>query len=88
MPALRDILLDIKDAEGQPAFPAKTWGIGNVLSAWGELSCGRHCHSTLSLTVIACHSLGIYPVSLLSWQSFSAEMKVSPTARQARRRTN
>jgi hypothetical protein len=34
---------------------------------------GRHCHSTLSLTVIACHSLAIYTVivlSLLSLLSF------------------
>jgi hypothetical protein len=32
---------------------------------------GRRCHSTLSLTVIGCHSLGIYTVILLPLLSFS-----------------
>ena len=38
----------------------------------GVASPGRHCHSTLSLSVIDCHSLGIhqYVVILLSWLSF------------------
>ena len=41
---------------------------------------GRPCHSTLSLTVTDCHSLGIYKVILLSLLSFSVEMTVSPLA--------
>ena len=39
---------------------------------------GRHCHSTLSLTVIDCHSLGIGALILLSSLPFSATMRVSP----------
>jgi hypothetical protein len=37
---------------------------------------GRHCHSTLSSTVIDWHSVGIYTVVLLSLLSFSAKMYV------------
>ena len=44
----------------------------------GTTSPGRHCHFTLSLTVIACHSLGIYTPILLS---YSVKMTVSPQAR-------
>ena len=49
---------------------------------------GRHCHSTLSLTVIGCHSLGIYilVVVLLSLLSFSVKMTVLPWARPSRAR--
>ena len=36
----------------------------------GEASRGRHCHSTLSLTVVGCHSLGIHILVLLSLLSF------------------
>jgi hypothetical protein len=45
-----------------------------------QASHGQHCHSTLPLTTIGCHSLGIYPVILLSLLSFSAKMTVSPRA--------
>ena len=38
---------------------------------------GRHCHSTRSLSVIDCHSLGIYTVILLPLLSFFVEMTVS-----------
>jgi myosin-7 len=48
----------------------------------GECSPGRHCHSTLSLSVIGCHSLGIYTVILLSLLSLSAKMTASPLARR------
>ena len=43
---------------------------------------GRHCHSTRSLAVVECHSLGIYTLILLSLLSFSVKMTVSPWARQ------
>ena len=41
---------------------------------------GRHCHSTLSVSVIGCHSLGIYTVVLLSSLPFSVRMTASPRA--------
>ena len=41
----------------------------------------RHCHSTLPLTVIGCHYLGIYMIILLSLLSFSVKMTVSSWAR-------
>jgi hypothetical protein len=41
---------------------------------------GRHCHSTLSLTVIGYHSLGIYILILLS---LAVEMTVPPMAKRA-----
>ena len=52
-----------------------------------HLSPGRHCHPTLSLTVIDCHYLGIYTLMLLALLallallslSISAKMTVSPT---------
>jgi hypothetical protein len=31
---------------------------------------GQHCHSTLSLAVIGCHSFGIYTIILPSFLSF------------------
>jgi hypothetical protein len=37
---------------------------------------GRHCHSTLSLTAIGCHSLVISTVLLLLMLSFSVKMTV------------
>jgi ABC-type multidrug transport system fused ATPase/permease subunit len=46
--------------------------------ATGRPSPGRHCHSTLTLAVIDCHSLGIYTVILLPLLSCSAKMTVSP----------
>jgi hypothetical protein len=39
---------------------------------------GRRFHSTLSLAVIDCHSLGIYRLILLSLLSLSLKMTVSP----------
>ena len=39
---------------------------------------GRHCHSTLPLTVMACHCLGIYTIILLPLLTFAAKMTVSP----------
>jgi hypothetical protein len=39
-----------------------------------QASQGRHYHSTLSLAAIACHSLGIFTLILLSLLPFSAEM--------------
>lgn len=39
---------------------------------------GRHCHSTLQLTVIACQSSGIYIRILRCLLSFSVKMTVSP----------
>jgi hypothetical protein len=50
---------------------------------WGELSPGRHCHSTLSLAAIDCHSLGNHTVILLALLSFSAKMTVAHMARRA-----
>jgi hypothetical protein len=41
---------------------------------------GWHCHSTLTLTVIDCHSFRIYTLILLSLLSFSVKMTVSPSA--------
>ena len=57
-------------------------GHGGSETDIGLASPGRHCHSTLSLAVIICHSLGIYTVVLWSLLSFSVKMKVSPLARQ------
>jgi hypothetical protein len=56
------------------------------LYAWaraefGQGGRGRHCYSTLSLTVISWHSLGLYTVILLLLLSFYVEMTVSPWAR-------
>ena len=45
---------------------------------------GRYCHSTLSLTVIDCRSLGIHTVILRSLLSFSVKMTVSPPASHPR----
>jgi hypothetical protein len=42
---------------------------------------GRHCHSTLSLTAIGCHCLGIYKIILLSLLSFSVKSRVAPGQR-------
>jgi hypothetical protein len=42
----------------------------------------QYCHCTLPLTVIACHSLGIYTLALLSLLPFSVKMTVSPWASQ------
>jgi hypothetical protein len=47
----------------------------------GTSSPGRHCHSTLSWTVIDRHSLGIYTVILRSLLLCSDKMTVSPWAR-------
>ena len=49
--------------------------------ASGATSPGRPCHFTLALTVIGCHSLGIYIVTLLPSLSFSVKMTVLPRAR-------
>jgi hypothetical protein len=55
---------------------------GAPVGCWiGFTSHGRHCHSTLSMTVIHCHSLGIYILILLPLLSFSVKMTVSPVAR-------
>jgi hypothetical protein len=40
----------------------------------------RHCHSTLSLTAIGCHSVGTYTVILRPLLSLSAEMRLFYTA--------
>ena len=45
-----------------------------------QASTGRHCHSTLPLTVTGCRCLGIFTGILLSLLSFSAGMTVSPSA--------
>jgi hypothetical protein len=42
-------------------------------SAGGRSPGGRHCHCTLSLTVIDRHSLGIYTVTLLLLVSFFSQ---------------
>jgi hypothetical protein len=47
-----------------------------------QASHGRHCHSTLSLTVSDCQSSGIYILILLS---FSAKITVSPVANAGHR---
>jgi hypothetical protein len=39
-----------------------------------------HCHSTLALTAIGCHSLGICTLILLPSPSLSAKMTTSPSA--------
>ena len=44
---------------------------------WGPISPGRHCHSALSLTFIACHCFRIYTVVL---PPFSVKMTASPRA--------
>jgi hypothetical protein len=52
---------------------------GAALFFWGKMgptTHGRHCHSTLSLTAIDCHSLGIYTVILLPLLSVSIKMTV------------
>jgi hypothetical protein len=51
-------------------------------SAPGRPSPGRHCHSTLLLTAIGCHSVGIHTAILLPLLSLSAKMTASPMARQ------
>ena len=62
----------------QAAFtgPLNTWDRGPYITLRGDTSPGRHCHSTLSLAVIDCSSLGIYTVILLSLLSLSAKMTV------------
>ena len=52
-------------------------------AAAGAASRGRHCHSTLSLNAIVCHSLGICTLILLSLLSFSVKMTASPSAKPA-----
>jgi hypothetical protein len=46
---------------------------------------GKHCHSTLSLTVIGCHSLDMHTVTLQPLLPFSVKMTVSTTASRALR---
>jgi hypothetical protein len=46
---------------------------------------GRHCHSTRSLTGIACHFLGFYTVILQSSLSFSAKMTLLLRATEHRK---
>jgi hypothetical protein len=41
-----------------------------------QVSSGRHCHFTLSLTAIDCHSLGMYTITLMSLLSCSIGMPV------------
>jgi hypothetical protein len=41
------------------------------------ISPGRRCHSTMSLTVISCHSIGIYTVILLLLLSVSIKETMS-----------
>jgi hypothetical protein len=60
-------------------FGGGTWPTGKC-RPW------RVCHSTLSLTAIGCHSLGIHTLILLPLLSFSAKMTVPPLARQGRGR--
>ena len=53
------------------------------LQVWveqAEISPGRHCHSTLSLPVSGCHSLGNHILILLSLLSLSVKIIVLPTA--------
>ena len=57
-------------------------GAGGGFAATGNASPGPHYRSTLPLTVIHCHSLGIYILTLLSLPPFSVKMTVSPRARQ------
>ena len=47
-------------------------------AAVSTLRPGRHRHSTLTLTVIGCYSVGIHTLILLSLLSFSVKMTVSP----------
>jgi hypothetical protein len=47
---------------------------------------GRHGHSTLALTVIDCHSLGIQTLILLSLLSFPVKLTVLPWANRRRGR--
>ena len=51
-------------------------------AAWR--SPGRHCHSTLSSTIIDCHSLGMHMIILLPLLSFSVKMIALPRAILAR----
>jgi hypothetical protein len=69
------------DAAGRP--PGRQVRPGLFTEA--AVARGDTCHSTLSLAVIDCHSLGIYAVVLLSLRSFSVEMTASPRARQRRK---
>ena len=48
------------------------------LAADGAASPGRHCHSTLPLTAIGCHSVGIHTLILLSLLSLSVEIQCRP----------
>ena len=52
----------------------------------GEICLGRRRHSTLSVSVIASHCLGIHTVVLLSLLSFSTKMTGSTWARRDRLR--
>jgi hypothetical protein len=58
------------------------WSFSRMNSYSFLPSPGRHCHSTLSLAVIDCHSLGIYILILLPLLSFlpKSKMTVSPLA--------
>ena len=56
--------------EGLPGAAQFFWG------KMGPTTHGRHCHSTLSLNAIDCHSLEIYTVILLPLLSVSIKMTV------------
>ena len=64
---------------GSARLPAGTL---YIMYTSGSTSPGRHCHSTLSLTAIHCHSLAICTVIVLSLLSVSAQITVPPVARQ------
>jgi hypothetical protein len=67
-------------------FSVVTLGARFVVAMGGQApGPGRHRHSALPLTVLDCHSLGIYTLILLPSLSFSVEMTVLPRA--GRRRT-
>ena len=75
-----------KPAAGSYTLGASALGMA-VLAAGltlvtGACIPGRHCHSTLSMTVIGYHSVGICTVILLALLSFSVKMTVSPMARR------
>ena len=68
----------------EPVFLGPDIGFANIMEYHdddGTCSPRRHCHSTLLLTAIDCHCLGIYIVILLSLRILSVKMTVSPRAR-------
>jgi hypothetical protein len=79
-------------AAGSPSVRSLGFGSSSSIALWHEAhdelvsgaprggSPGRHCHSTLALAAIGCHSLGVYAVILLLAGFFCRNNSVAPAA--------